>query len=443
MVRLGWCRAIGQLRGRSVFLGASLPTTDSRWLALSCAVIAGCAAKLPASTVGLDAVATPETAVRAADSATQDSAAETAAELAPHAADTADTAVGNTLTEPLHCPDCPTLTALPAVAVDAAGDATVVVGFPADSGSSIFMRIRLPKGLPQPPCLAAKVAPALLVPGYLLLAWPPAGAAPGGPTGWHAALHLRECHTGLTAAQVAGTPWHTVQPAALQAEFLTVAGLPAELTMTLTVRIHVSQGALALGAKDPLLAAAVLQAQAVWAAAHLQLVVALVESKLDTGPEFEFAADGQVLDSIFNQMGESPGLQRQGLPILLVPCARRNNAAVASSQLLGGWTTRIPGGLAPVGVADGGVVATGNCPSAKQADAQRLGWRLAHEIGHWLGLRHPLEADGSEDDLPDTDPEATNLMTFEAALLPKSALTVHQIAQVRRHPALGHNFGSP
>jgi hypothetical protein len=59
---------------------------------------------------------------------------------------------------------------------------------------------------------------------------------------------------------------------------------------------------------------------------------------------------------------------------------------------------------------------------------------LAHELGHYLGLYHSVESDGSSDRLDDTS--ADNVMNFRPSSIAQPHFTSSQLRVMRQHPAI-------
>lgn len=63
-----------------------------------------------------------------------------------------------------------------------------------------------------------------------------------------------------------------------------------------------------------------------------------------------------------------------------------------------------------------------------------LGRLIAHELGHYLGLYHSVEEDGTVDRLDDTG--ADNVMFWRPASVASPAFSTSQFRVMRRHPAV-------
>lgn len=124
--------------------------------------------------------------------------------------------------------------------------------------------------------------------------------------------------------------------------------------------------------------------------------------------------------------------------VLYVPCLRFEDPLFGTRAALDGYTTHIPGGFAPDGVADA-IVLGGGCelPRATDGSGLPLGLArdLAHELGHYLGLFHSVETDGATvDTLADTDGD--DLMNARPSLATARGLSPSQVSVIRAHPAV-------
>jgi hypothetical protein len=63
-----------------------------------------------------------------------------------------------------------------------------------------------------------------------------------------------------------------------------------------------------------------------------------------------------------------------------------------------------------------------------------MGKVMAHEIGHFMGLYHSVESDGTEDNLDDTD--ENNLMYFQTLSSTAVSLSASQIERMQAHTLL-------
>ncbi|MFU2512049.1 zinc-dependent metalloprotease family protein [Pseudoalteromonas sp. ASV78] len=117
------------------------------------------------------------------------------------------------------------------------------------------------------------------------------------------------------------------------------------------------------------------------------------------------------------------------IDIVIGQCLKQHNAFGLHD--LAGFTPRIPGG---VGMADGIFVSRTNCdlPQSSPGTVNEIARLTAHEIGHYLGLTHPIEANGTEDDLTSTD--ANNLMHRIPLTATAKGLTSEQRKRMLAHP---------
>lgn len=122
--------------------------------------------------------------------------------------------------------------------------------------------------------------------------------------------------------------------------------------------------------------------------------------------------------------------------VVWVPCLERIDSLTGERSEPRGLCPRIPGGV-PYDVI---WVATRSCPLSGEGlgvvlGDQVIGTSLAHELGHYFGLYHAVEADGSPDHLEDTD--ASNFMNAVPSRGDEAGLSPLQAAVVRQHVALG------
>lgn len=117
------------------------------------------------------------------------------------------------------------------------------------------------------------------------------------------------------------------------------------------------------------------------------------------------------------------------IDVVIGPCIERENAF--GTQRLAGLTPRIPGGA---GLADAVFVARRTCGFRDQEsdDLEEIARLVAHELGHYLGLHHPEELDGSLDDLVSTG--IKNLMHREPLRADSIGLSGEQRSRMLAHP---------
>lgn len=158
------------------------------------------------------------------------------------------------------------------------------------------------------------------------------------------------------------------------------------------------------------------------------LRVAVVERlAIDDG---ELRLEGQSDQAaLVDLLADLPPADEGVIDVVIGPCLTRRDPF--STTRLAGLTPRIPGGAGP---ADAVFVSRPTCGTrdTRAADPARLARVVAHEIGHYLGLFHPQEADGTVDDLPDTD--TTNLMHRMPLVSDAHGLSPAQRARLLAHP---------
>lgn len=128
-------------------------------------------------------------------------------------------------------------------------------------------------------------------------------------------------------------------------------------------------------------------------------------------------------------LARAPPPSPSTVDVVFAACLRYDDPFFGPAVAVDGFTPRVVGGAGPA--------------SAVFLPALRCDWPtprpvpprarvLAHELGHFLGLHHSVEADGTTDDLPDTGED--NLMHHDPSLARATGLTPEQGRRMRAHP---------
>ena len=139
--------------------------------------------------------------------------------------------------------------------------------------------------------------------------------------------------------------------------------------------------------------------------------------------------------------GFEPDVDDPRITVLHVPCAQLYDPLQDATADIAGYTTHIPGGFAPPGPADA-VLLGGGCQLAVvvvDGVPRGLARNGAHELGHYLGLFHSVELDGSEDNLSDT--LGGDLMNAQPSIAEARGLSPSQQAVIRSHPSVRWPLG--
>lgn len=169
-----------------------------------------------------------------------------------------------------------------------------------------------------------------------------------------------------------------------------------------------------------------LLAQLIGVELQLDIAITAVQATADSEVVMQHQADFSSLAAILAVL---PTKAQDTIDLVIGPCLLQHTAF--GRQQLAGFTPRIPGGAGP---ADGVFVARTNCGFADAAPGtvNEIARLAAHEIGHYLGLAHPEEADGSEDDLASTN--SHNLMHRVPLTATATGLTFEQRERMLAHP---------
>jgi hypothetical protein len=190
-----------------------------------------------------------------------------------------------------------------------------------------------------------------------------------------------------------------------------------------------------------LLPAALGALQQTWKQAGILLEI---EARVEITPEasaLEYtASDSSALVSLWQRARAAlPGERDARWPVLMFgPCLRRMDLIDGGRSEPWALTPHVPGGSGVGDAPDQIFVAAERCeglaPAPRWDDAAQLGAVLAHELGHYLGLYHVVEADGRPDALSDTSAADPNLMRATPGA-GSALLSASQIAIARRHNA--------
>jgi hypothetical protein len=123
------------------------------------------------------------------------------------------------------------------------------------------------------------------------------------------------------------------------------------------------------------------------------------------------------------------------VPLYLAGCLRLDDPVQMQATEPNGFVPHVPDGPPPVpGRAHGLFIKGRACDAGAEPivwSADILARLIAHELGHYLGLYHAVEQDGSTDRLDDTG--ADNIMHY---LAQGGAFSASQLRVMRRHPSV-------
>lgn len=167
-------------------------------------------------------------------------------------------------------------------------------------------------------------------------------------------------------------------------------------------------------------------AQQVGLELELEIAVTHVEQIEDANLVMQSRTDFSPLADILSAL---PKKQEGIIDVVIGPCLQQQTGF--GLHRVTGITPRIPGGAGP---ADAVFIAKAHCDFADALpfSAEELARLTAHELGHYLGLAHTEELDGTADDLPSTN--NSNLMHRIPLTANATGLTTEQRERILAHP---------
>ncbi len=163
------------------------------------------------------------------------------------------------------------------------------------------------------------------------------------------------------------------------------------------------------------------------------VVPRLTDTRAVEGVPDELVFGPGALGPLRQVVQQVPPAPPRTVDVVFAGCLRYDDPFFGPPSAVAGYTPRVTGGGSPIdAVFLPGRVCDGFRDGPAPLDLEATAHVLAHELGHFLGLRHTVELDGRTDALDDTD--EANLMHPNPGLASSHGLSPSQARVMRSHP---------
>lgn len=257
--------------------------------------------------------------------------------------------------------------------------------------------------------------------GVFMLPFAAAGLAP--ETGLSLRFARVDCLTLTPSAAPRERPTLRVEAQAVDA---------APALASIDLRFHVAESSILFGDEDRQQALLAHLEQAL-APGGLSPRLVAVHELAEMPAELGFhAGDHAALAAVLAQV---PPRAETTVDVVFGGCLLYDDPIFGPPAAVHGFTPRIPGGAGPAdGVFMPGLDCFAQAAGPDEVPVHLQARVLAHELGHYLGLYHVIEADGLADQLEDTGPD--NIMHPNPQLAAAVGFSPAQGRLMRMHPAV-------